>query len=388
MSGTRPERVTIVSRLFRPEPGAAAYRLGTLADELRERDYDVRVLTTVPPSGTRIEDDGLDVRRWPVLRDAGGNVRGYVQYLSYDIPLFFRLLCTRSDLVVVEPPTTTGVVSRIACALRRTPYMHYSGDVVSTAAEGIGVNRTVVRILKALERWVLTGARRTLAVSDGVRSGVVALGAPERRVTVVGVGIDTERFRVTEVDSPASGRKLVYGGTMSEIHGAEVFVRAFGRVAERYPDATLLMIGQGVDVPALTELADRVAPGQVEFRPPQPPDVLSREFATASAALASVKPGAGYDFAFATKALASLSAGAPVIYSGVGPMAGIIRDNDLGWAVGYDEEAVAGAMEKALADVPGPGRRAELSAWVECNHSLRTVAANAVDVVDEVVRGG
>ncbi|WP_019810651.1 glycosyltransferase family 4 protein [Saccharomonospora halophila] len=388
MSGARRKRVTIVSRLFRPEPGAAAYRLGTLADELRGRGYQVRVLTTVPPEGTRIDDRGLDVRRWPVLRDKGGNVRGYIQYLSYDVPLFFRLLFTRSDLVVVEPPTTTGVVSRVVCALRRTPYVHYSGDVVSTAAEGIGVNRAVVRILKTLERWVLRGAREILAVSDGVKADVVELGASERRVTVVGVGIDTERFRVTEVDGAGSGRRLVYGGTMSEIHGAEVFVRAFGRIAQRHPDATLVMIGQGVDVPALSELADRVAPGQVEFRAPQPPDVLSWEFATACAALASVKPGAGYDFAFATKALASLSAGAPVIYSGVGPMAAIIRENDLGWAVDWDEESVAGAMEKALAEVPDPRRRRELSAWVERNHSLRTVAANAVGVVDGVVRGG
>ncbi|MGX7824001.1 glycosyltransferase [Actinokineospora sp. 24-640] len=113
-------RVTIVSRLFRPETGADAYRLGALADELAVRGHQVRVLTTVPPKGTRIDDGGLDVRRWPVLRDKGGNVRGYVQYLSYDIPLFFRLLLTRGDVVVVEPPTTTGVVSRVACAARRT----------------------------------------------------------------------------------------------------------------------------------------------------------------------------------------------------------------------------------------------------------------------------
>ncbi|RCW38502.1 glycosyltransferase involved in cell wall biosynthesis [Halopolyspora algeriensis] len=377
------QRITIVSRLFRPEAGAAAYRLGALADELVAQGYRVRVLTTVPPEGARIDDAGLDVRRWPVLRDKGGNVRGYVQYLSYDIPLFFRLLFTKSDAVVVEPPTTTGVVSRIVCALTRTPYFHYSADVVSTAAEGIGVNRTVVRVLKLLERWVLNGARHTIAVSDGVKKDLLSLGVPEDRITVVGVGIDTTRFDFAPNDEQVPAKKLVYGGTMSEIHGAEIFVRAFSKVADKHPDATLLMIGQGVDVPMLKDLAADLAPGQVEFRPPQSAEHLSDEFATASAALASVKPGVGYDFAFATKALSSLSAGAPVIYTGVGPMASIIRDNDLGWTVEWDDTAVSEAMDKALTDHPDTARRVALSRWVEHHHSLQTVAAHTVDVFNQ-----
>ncbi|WP_116049044.1 glycosyltransferase family 4 protein [Amycolatopsis palatopharyngis] len=378
-----PTRITIVSRLFRPETGAAAYRLGALADELVTQGYQVKVLTTVPPKGTQIDDPGLDVRRWPVLRDKGGNVRGYVQYLSYDIPLFFRLLFTKSDVVVVEPPTTTGVVSRVACALKRIPYIHYSADVVSTAAEGIGVNRTIVRVLKILERWVVNGARRIVAVSDGVRQDLLTLGAHADRITVVGVGIDTNRFVFSPQGDREPAKKLVYGGTMSEIHGADVFVRAFGRIAERHPDASLLMIGQGVDVPALKELANEVAPGKVEFRTPQSAEHLSEEFSCASAALASVKPGVGYDFAFATKALAGMSAGAPVIYAGVGPMAALIRDNDLGWAVDWDGNAVAEAMDKALTEQPDTARRERLSRWVDDNHSLRTVAANTVEVIDQ-----
>ncbi|MDR7301861.1 glycosyltransferase family 4 protein [Haloactinomyces albus] len=378
-----PQRITIVSRLFRPEAGAAAYRLGALADELTTQGHHVRVLTTVPPKGTRIDDAGLDVRRWPVLRDKGGNVRGYVQYLSYDIPLLFRLLFTKSDVVVVEPPTTTGVVSRIVCALRRTPYFHYSADVVSTAAEGIGVNRTVVRALKFLERWVLNGARRIIAVSDGVKKDLLSLGVPEDRITIVGVGIDTTRFDFTPNDEQTPAKKLVYGGTMSEIHGAAIFIRSFARIADKHPDATLLMIGQGVDVPALKDLANDLAPGKVEFRPPQSAEHLSNEFSTASAALASVKPGVGYDFAFATKALSSLSAGAPVIYAGVGPMASIIRDNDLGWAVEWDDDAVSEAMDRALTDSPDTARRVALSQWVKRNHSLQTVATNTVDILDQ-----
>ncbi|MEV1292949.1 glycosyltransferase [Pseudonocardia sp. NPDC049635] len=373
-------RVTIASRIFRPEAGAAAFRLGALADELVGRGHRVTVLTSTPPEG--VCDDGpMTVRRRRVLRDRSGSVRGYLQYLSFDVPLFFRLLATRSDVVVVEPPPTTGVVTRVVCALTRTPYHYFAADVVSAAAAGVGVNRTVVRLLAAVERWALNGSRSVLAVSEGVRQSLIGIGVRESLIDVVGMGIDTVRFTYRPGLPASAGRTLVYAGTMSEIHGAEVFVRAFAEIADLHPGARVLMFGRGVEVPALQRLADELVPGRVEIRPPESPDRLSEEFSVAHAALASVKPGVGYDFAFATKALAGLSAGAPVIYSGVGPLGPVVREHGLGWAVDWEPAAVAKAMDEALSSDPDDQRRADLSRWVLDHHSLRSVAAAAADVV-------
>lgn len=379
-------RVTIASRLFRPEHGAAAYRLGVLADELKNQGYEVTVLTTRPPapfSDAAADDGGVTVRRWPVLRDKGGNVRGYIQYLSFDIPLFFRLLFSRMDVVVVEPPTTTGIASRAACMVRRKPYVHFSADVFSTAASGIGVNKIVVALLRFMEKWVLRGAAGIIAVSEGVRLELLELGIPDELITVVGVGVDTDRF--VPVDTPVTPT-FVYGGTMSEIHGAEVFVNAFGRVSAAHPEARLLMIGQGVDGPRLRALADEIAPGQVEFRPPQAPEVLSAAFSGAVAGLASVRPGVGYDFAYATKALAALSSGVPVIYAGVGPVAGLIEEHGFGWAVPWDVEPVAQAMAAALETPPTQDERRRAAAWIREHFSLVSVARKSVDVVAAAAR--
>lgn len=145
------------------------------------------------------------------------------------------------------------------------------------------------------------------------------------------------------------------------------------------------MVGGGVEVDALRALADELAPGKVEFATPQPPEVLSKGFSAAPAALASIRPGVGYDFAFATKALAGLSAGAPVIYAGVGPLAQVVAAHGLGWAVGWDEREVARAMAAALDAPPTPATRAAAAEWVLENHSLRAVATKAVAVVESVV---
>src|SRR5690625_423955 len=98
----RSLHVVLATRIFTPEPAAASLRLSALVDALVEAGHRVTVLTTTTPHGTE-HPPGARVRRWPVLRDRDGYVRGYVQYLSFDIPLALRLLLTRRpDAVVVE----------------------------------------------------------------------------------------------------------------------------------------------------------------------------------------------------------------------------------------------------------------------------------------------
>ncbi|WP_048876777.1 glycosyltransferase, partial [Saccharomonospora saliphila] len=127
-------RIVLATRLFAPEVAAAAFRLKALADGLADEGHQVTVLTTRPPATATPRDyPHLDVRRWPVLRDAGGNVRGYVQYASFDAPLFARLLLRSADAVVVEPPPTTGVVATLAGLARRTPFYYYAADIWSDA---------------------------------------------------------------------------------------------------------------------------------------------------------------------------------------------------------------------------------------------------------------
>ncbi|HET7279755.1 MAG TPA: glycosyltransferase [Dermatophilaceae bacterium] len=401
----RPPRVTIAARLFPPEAGAAAFRLGALAAGLAQDGAVVRVVTTVPPPGARGaqwrggDHEGVTLSRWPVLRDEGGNVRGYVQFASFDGPLFWRLLLApRPDVVVVEPPPTTGVSVRLACALRRVPYVYYAGDVSSTAAEGIGVSPRVVAVLRRVEAWAMGGAARVLAVSDGVAQEVARLTAAPDRVTVVGTGVDTTVFHpptsgpdVTPTGAtPAGGSRpaptFVYAGTMSELHGAEVFVRAFGSVAAAHPDARLVMYGQGTEVAALRRLAHELAPGQVELPGVVSGERVAVELAAATAGLASLHPKMGYDYAFPTKMFATTACGAPVIYAGPGPGQAMVSEHRLGWACDWDVAEVGAAMRDALTRPWSSVERARLTAWTEEHASQRAVAAAASAAVLEVVQ--
>lgn len=397
-------RTVVVTRAYAPEPAAAAWRQAALGRALAGAGHEVEVLTSRLPAGTTPEADaggsGPRVRRWPVLRDASGNVRGYVQYASFDLPAGLRLAARvlgprgrRPDVVVVEPPPTTGLVVRLVCGLRRTPYAYYAADLLSLAAAEAGLPRPALRALTALEAWVLRGAARVMTVDEGYAARVRALGVPAQRVVVVGTGVDTDRLRppddadddADDADDDADRDRpaFVYAGTMSEVQGAGVLVDALARVLPEHPGARAVFYGGGVQAAELAERAARLAPGLIDFPGLVDPSVIARATATARAGLASQRPDTAYAFAFLVKPLAATACGAPVVYAGAGPFADLVGEHRLGWAVPFDVDAVAAALRDALErPEPTAQERARLVAWTREHHSLRSVARRAVVAVE------
>lgn len=392
--------VTLATRTFTPEPTAAALRLGALARALAVGGDTVRVLTsrlassvardareteeTQAPEGVSAhagEGPGLvEVRRAPVLRDRTGAVRGYVSYMSFDLPLLARLLVgPRLDVVVCEPPPTTGAAVRLACALRRVPYVYYCADIVSDAAALAGVPGLVVRTVAGLESFALCGARRVIAVSDGVALRARELGA--RDVAVVPNGVRVPEAVATGVPDgfPAcSGTVFVYAGTVAQWLAPEVFVDAFERARAQLGDARLVFVGQGSGWDGLAERAKGVA--GVDLIPAVSADEANRWMARATATLASLRPG-GYDYAYPTKILASLAQGTPVIYAGPGQAARDVEESALGVACSLDVDEIAEAMVALASGAASWVGRDGARAWVREHRSVLASSRAAAAVV-------
>ena len=405
--------VTLATRTFTPEPTAAALRLGALVRSLVSSGASVRVLTSrlapsVARDGARAASrtlgssqstrrgnaavpgrrptaggegaDLVEVRRAPVLRDRTGAVRGYASYLSFDLPLVARLLTgARPDVVVCEPPPTTGAAVRVACALRRVPYVYYCADVVSDAASAAGVPGVVVRGVAALESFALRGARRVIAVSAGVSRRARELGARDVTVVPNGVRVPGEIVAGYPDSFPrCSGPVFVYAGTVAQWLAPEIFVDAFERARARLGDARLVFVGQGSGWDALAERSRGVA--GVEMIPAVSAWEADRWMARASATLASLRPG-GYDYAYPTKILASLAQGTPVIYAGPGQAARDVAEAGLGVACGLDADEIAEAMV-AVASGSAPWAGSEgVRAWVRERRSVASSSAAAAAVV-------
>ena len=410
----RADGVLLATRIHLPEAAAASFRLDSVEKALVADGMAVRVLTSrAPADAPRGEPDpeGVEVSRWPVLRDSSGYLRGYVPYLSFDLPLALRLLVARRpEAILVEPPPTTGAVVRVVAALRAIPYVWYAADVWSAAAASTGAADIVVRAVEKLEAFAVGGATRVIAVNDGVAQSVAELvnAAPDdeswaQRIRVVPNGIDTTVFDAhgptpSEQDRARiglNGPYFVYAGTASEWQGADVFVRALAQVRRTHPKAQLLFLGRGTAWQEITQAASQLPAGPdgapaVIMHPAVPAAEAAVWQRGAAAALVSIKPGQGYDFAYPTKVLSALGCGTPVLFAGRGPVSADVRDFDLGWAAEHDAAAVAEAMRTALdtydaeiASGTRPATAQRFHDWVEDHRSLRATGQSAARVVQE-----
>ena len=411
--------VLVATRIHLPEAAAASFRLDSVEKALVADGVPVRVLTSRAPADAPQGDPdpaGVQVSRWPVLRDSSGYLRGYVPYLSFDLPLALRLLTApRPEAVLVEPPPTTGAVVRVVTAVRRIPYVWYAADVWSAAAASTGAADIVVKAVRRLEAFAVGGAARVIAVNDGVARSVAELvnaaeddDAWEQRIRVVPNGIDTAVFDAhgpsaseqARAEIGLSGPYFVYAGTASEWQGADVFVHALAQVRRTHPDAQLLFLGRGSAWQEITQVASQLPAGAdgapaVIMHTAVPAAEAAVWQRGAVAALVSIKPGQGYDFAYPTKVLSALGCGTPVLFAGNGPVASDVRDFDLGWASEHDAAAVAEAMRAALdvyeAETASGARAATAQRfhdWVEDHRSLRATGESAASIVQEVVAEG
>lgn len=382
-------RVVFATRIFGPEVSGASGILRTWAEEFRDRGFDVTILTTKPPRGAVIDDpQGIDIRRAPVKRDRQQYVRGYLSYMSFDLPVAFRLLFSRrADLYVVEPPPTTVAVVRIVAALRRTPYVVRAADYWTEAAELVVGSSLIIGVLRRVEAWGLQGAKVLFAAHEPLIARLREVGITTRAIPI-GFGADTKDFRY-EGQVPPEPPVFVYAGTYAEWHGAAIFISALAEVVRHHPGARLVYYGNGEGRDEMRDLARRCGVAElVELNGPIPPAALSPILAAATASVASLAPVAPNEYAVATKAYSSLASGCPVIFAGVGPTAELLDASGhphAGVAVGYDVAATAAAMRSA-ADSPLPREaRAALAEWSASRFSLKAIAATVVDEGEKII---
>lgn len=359
----REQRLLIASRIYQPEAAAASFRLAAAQDAFLRHGWNVDVLTTQFEQARSTLSRRLRVFRWPALRDQSGYLRGYLPYLSYDLPLAFRLLTVRKPAaVLVEPPPTTGVVARLICRLRRIPYFWYAPDIWSDAVKESS-SGLVASVVEWMERFAIRGACAVVTANPGFVEKLHKLGA--RRVKVAENGADTEIYTpagelLQEDERAQFGIEkpyFIYAGTASEWQQAEVFAAAFA-ADERLRETTqLVFVGNGTSWPKIAEIARELAaqglPQAIRLLSPRPPEMVAKMLRGAVAALVSIRPDSAYDYAYPTKVFAALACGTPVVYAGSGPARADIQERELGWTTSFDLADVQAALHEALGKPSG-----------------------------------
>lgn len=143
----------------------------------------------------------------------------------------------------------------------------------------------------------------------------------------------------------------------SRCKGVPVLLDAFAKVAAEVPDARLVVVGDGDDVPALQAQASALAlDGRVEWRGAVHGEALVAAYQQSSVvALPSLTDAESFGMTL----IEAMACGRPVVGSRVGGIPSVVRDGVDGVLVPPGD---AGALAAALVDVLDPARGEALGA--------------------------
>lgn len=228
---------------FPPTIGGVETHLTVLLPELVVQGHKVSLMTgSFPGEEVHGKYRGVDVYRSPLL-DLNWLVKRGFDGLKPDIEKFF-----------------TERIDEFAPDVIHTHNMHYFSELHIRILEGICKKRNIPLILTAHNVWDDTLFLRLtreidwshiIAVSHYIRMELRGIGIDDRRTTTIHHGINIARFsknrrsqRVLRKYPQLKNRKVVFHpARMGMAKGCDVIIKAMRAVADRIPNAMLILAG-------------------------------------------------------------------------------------------------------------------------------------------------
>lgn len=267
-----------------------------------------------------------------------------------------------------------------------------SGVPAIATLHGWTSETSAVRLYERLDKWVMRGMSRLVAVSPSIVEELKALGLNGGRVTFIPNGIDTGRFD----PSKTAGRglreefgiegRVVIGtvGRLSPEKGHINLIRALARIRPAAPDTRLLIVGDGVLKDELKREAENLGVGGMVIFTGVRDEMVSVYGAMDIFVLPSVREG------LPLALLEAMSMELAVIAADVGAVRYVIRDDREGIVVpAQDPGLLAEKTLLLLKDAAlrkGMGKRARESALSRFSNDM--LHRRYLEVYEKVTAGG
>ncbi len=208
-------------------------------------------------------------------------------------------------------------------------------------------------------------------------------GCPPERLHVVPVGVALEDFDFAPTDAPGSAPVFLQVGRLVTKKGVDLSIRALGRLRDEWPDARLVIVGDGPERPALERLAAEAGvQSQVRFLGARPHDEVRRLIRQAHIGLQPSRCAENGDReGTPTVIIEFQAAGLDLIASDHADIPSIVPDPDQLVSEGA-VDALAARMRERLAEAPDARLRRLVAAreHVEQRHDARRIARTLTEL--------
>lgn len=312
-----------------------------------------------------------DQTDWYMTNETGIHVHWFPNYynnkMSYinRIKAFFRFAFhaakkgktfKNADIIfATSTPLTIALPAVSAAKKLKIPMVFEVRDLWPELPIAMGAlnNPLAQNLAHGLERWAYRNSKAIVALSPGMKEGIVKTGYPRQQVAVIPNSSDLELFDI-EIKRTTQFRKsltwlqdhplIVYTGTFGHINGVGYLVELAAKLKDINPEIRILLVGDGIEFNQVTALAEEK--GVLNYNLFMMKQVPKKDIpvilnaATLCTALFIDKPEMRANSA--NKFFDALAAGKPIMINYGGWMVDLIEKNNCGLVTwGLDIESAA-----------------------------------------------
>jgi colanic acid biosynthesis glycosyl transferase WcaI len=365
-------KVLMMTQYFPPEVGAAQTRLYETAQALLRCGLDAEVFTSMPsyPKGEifdeykgcfykQINMDGIKVYRiWSYASNELGVIKRLFSYGSFTVlaALAFNKVKPRPDLIFVESPSLTlGITGFFLSKVWGCPWILNISDLWPDSIFALGAMRKdswAGKSLIKLESFLYKEASGITAVTEGIITDLIdKKNVPEDKVFFLPNGANVEGFRPVKDLNNKVKKRFVYAGRIGSAQGLDILVKA-AVLLKDINNIIILIIGDGPELPKLKALTEKYKLENIEFKEPVPLSSMPQVLQEAYAAVITLKDVDLLKGARPSKLMPAFASGLPIIYSGAGEGANLVKETCAGIVTAPEDEKALAEAVMWLADHP------------------------------------
>jgi colanic acid biosynthesis glycosyl transferase WcaI len=296
-------------------------------------------------------------------------------------------------VVASSPSLPSAAAAAVVAWLRGARFVLEVRDLWPDSAIEMGLvsDRKTIAVARWMERFCYRRADRIIALTEGIRDGMIAMGVPPAKIELITNGVDLE----IGADPEPADAPVPEGSVVAMYVGAHGTYSSLGTLLEAaeslrdMPEVRIVLVGSGDQKAGLVAEARRRGLPNVVFVDPVPKREVPAWLARADICILPYQDRELFAGALPNKIFDYLGAARPIIASAPrGEVTAVVEAAGCGLCTPpEDGPALAEAIRTLARD---PGRRREMGeagrAFALERYDRRTLAARFVRTVESVAR--
>lgn len=330
------------------EPGGT--RSYWIARELVKRGHQV-VMVTSAFNGNHKEGltsiDGIDViyikNAYDNSMSAGRKIFSFVNFIRKAI----KESSKQKDVDVVfatSTPLTVGYVALRLKAKKKWPYVFEVRDLWPEFPIEVGAikNKLTIRLLRRLEKCIYDKSEHIVALSPGMKEGVIMAGVLEEKVSMIPNMAKPDKFYPHEPNQEIANRfgidltkfNVIHFGSMGRANGLQYIIEAAKCLKDAGDDdVRFIFMGSGATEPVIKKLSEDYGLNNVSFLGSHKMNVVAEVVNCCDASITTFLNLPVLKTNSPNKLFDSLSAGKPIIVNSAGWTKDMVEQEHCGFYV-------------------------------------------------------